>query len=101
MHGVSLNVSPDMRPYSFIVPCGISTLGVTSINKVLGYQVEINKVRKEMRRQFTGIFEIELEDISLEEMTGYCRPPAGLDHLVSTRFPGSSPNEFAELSPAL
>jgi len=28
MHGVSLNVCPDLRHFSFIVPCGISTLGV-------------------------------------------------------------------------
>ncbi|MDD3365324.1 MAG: lipoyl(octanoyl) transferase LipB, partial [Syntrophomonas sp.] len=35
MHGVSLNVCPDLRHFSFIVPCGISTLGVTSMEKIL------------------------------------------------------------------
>jgi len=95
MHGVSLNVYPDMRPFSLIVPCGISTLGVTSMKKLLGYKVEITEVRQEIRKQFSGIFDIELEDISLEEMKhmGDDSLSVGLASLISTGGPGSQPNE--------
>ena len=46
MHGVSLNVCPDLRHFSFIVPCGISTLGVTSMEKILGNTVDMALVRQ-------------------------------------------------------
>ena len=31
LHGLSINVAPDLSHYGGIVPCGISTLGVTSL----------------------------------------------------------------------
>jgi lipoyl(octanoyl) transferase len=67
-HGVSLNVSPDMRHFSFIVPCGISTLGVTSMEELLGHPPEMALVKREMRRQLGRIFNLTLEDISLEKV---------------------------------
>ena len=36
MHGLSLNVNPDLSHYSLIVPCGLVGRGVTSMQKVLG-----------------------------------------------------------------
>lgn len=63
-HGVSLNVFPNMYHFSLIVPCGITSFGVTSMEILLGYRVEMTDVRKEMRQQFSSIFEIELKNIS-------------------------------------
>jgi lipoyl(octanoyl) transferase len=68
-HGVSLHVCPNMRHFSLIVLCGISDFGVTSMEKLLGHQVELTAVRQEMRRQFSRIFDIELE-ASLDEVKG-------------------------------
>ncbi|MDD3364003.1 MAG: lipoyl(octanoyl) transferase LipB [Syntrophomonas sp.] len=68
MHGVSLNVCPDLRHFSFIVPCGISTLGVTSMEKILDYPVDIALVRREMRSQLSQVFDLVLEDISIEKV---------------------------------
>ncbi len=78
MHGVSLNVCPDLRHFSFIVPCGISALGVTSMEKLLGYPIEMAPVKREMRRQLSRIFNLTLQDISLEkvmEMAGEMHTP--------------------------
>jgi len=68
MHGVSLNVCPDLRHFSFIVPCGISTLGVTSMEELLGRPVEMALVRRELRRQLNGVFDLALEDVNLEQL---------------------------------
>ncbi|MCX5820524.1 MAG: lipoyl(octanoyl) transferase LipB [Deltaproteobacteria bacterium] len=68
MHGVSLNVCPDLRHFSFIVPCGISTLGVTSMEEILGHPTDMVLVKREMRRQVGRIFNLTLEDISLEKV---------------------------------
>ena len=68
MHGTSLNVCPNMLHFSLIVPCGITEYGVTSMEEVLGEKVDIAEVRKQMRHQFSQVFEIQLEDIDLEEL---------------------------------
>jgi len=36
MHGIALNLEPDMRGYSFITPCGIHDAGVTSVARLRG-----------------------------------------------------------------
>lgn len=43
MHGISINVEPDLEHFSGIVPCGISTYGVTSLAD-LGLVVSISEV---------------------------------------------------------
>jgi lipoyl(octanoyl) transferase len=56
-HGVSLNVEPDLRHFSGIVPCGIgaSHLGVTSLVD-LGLPVALHDVDIALRQAFEPIF---------------------------------------------
>ncbi len=75
MHGVALNVNPDLAYFSFIVPCGLAALGVTSMERILGYKPDFSLVLREMRRQLSEIFNLTLEDINWEEakeMVGPC-----------------------------
>ncbi|WP_434509678.1 lipoyl(octanoyl) transferase LipB [Desulfitobacterium sp. AusDCA] len=70
MHGVALNISPDLNHFSFIIPCGISasSLGVTSMEKILGHTVDFAQVRKEMRHQLSEVMDLELEDVTLKNV---------------------------------
>lgn len=68
MHGVSLNVCPNMMHFSFIIPCGISTMGVTSMAQLLGHDVDVNEVKQEMRKQFCQVFAIELQTVTLDQV---------------------------------
>ena len=36
MHGLALNVNPDLRHFDLIVPCGLAGRGVTSLQRELG-----------------------------------------------------------------
>lgn len=57
LHGVSLNVDPDLSHFSGIVPCGVSEqrYGVTSLAD-LGHIVTMAEVDMVLRREFTGLF---------------------------------------------
>ena len=68
MHGVSLNVCPDLNHFSLIIPCGISALGVTSMEELLGSKVDIEIVKQEMRRQFCEVFSMVLEDVTMDDI---------------------------------
>jgi len=35
-HGLALNVTTDLQPYGYIVPCGIADKPVTSVARILG-----------------------------------------------------------------
>ena len=62
LHGVSLNVSPDMAHFSLIVPCGIRDQGVTSLVRMLGRPVETSEVKAALRASFERVFELRLRD---------------------------------------
>lgn len=68
MHGIALNVCPNLQHFSLIVPCGIASGGVTSMVEVLGRPIDINAVRNEMRRQFSDIFQITMRSGKLEQL---------------------------------
>lgn len=57
LHGVSLNVEPDLSHFSGIVPCGVASAhySVTSLVD-LGRPVTMNDVDLALRRQFEAIF---------------------------------------------
>lgn len=55
MHGVSLNVGPDLSHYAGIIPCGVRDHGVTSLEN-LGRVVAMAEVDMALRETFEEIF---------------------------------------------
>ena len=55
LHGVSLNVEPDLSHYAGIIPCGVRDHGVTSLAD-LGRMVSMAEVDMAMRETFEEIF---------------------------------------------
>ena len=54
-HGLAINVDPDLSHFTGIVPCGISTYGVTSLVD-LGLPVMIGDVDVLLREAFEEVF---------------------------------------------
>ena len=46
MHGLALNVDPDLSAFGLIIPCGLTGVGVTSMAVELGHQVMITDVAR-------------------------------------------------------
>jgi lipoyl(octanoyl) transferase len=57
LHGVSLNVDPDLSHFAGIVPCGVAEprLGVTSLRD-LGRTATLPQVDAALRREFDAVF---------------------------------------------
>jgi len=57
LHGISLNVDPDLSHFSGIVPCGVADAryGVTSLHD-LGQLVSMPEVDMMLRREFEELF---------------------------------------------
>jgi len=56
LHGIAINVDPDLSHFGGIVPCGISDAGVTSMREVLGRDVAMDDLDAALRRVFAGVF---------------------------------------------
>lgn len=45
MHGVALNCNNTLKYYDYIIPCGISDAGVTTLSQELGREVTVEEMR--------------------------------------------------------
>jgi lipoyl(octanoyl) transferase len=59
-HGFAFNINTDLRYFDWIVPCGLRGKGVTSLQKLLGRPVEMDKVIERVVRHFGRVFELEM-----------------------------------------
>lgn len=60
MHGFALNVNTDLNYFNYIVPCGLTDKGVTSIEKELGKKVDMQEVKQILKDKFGRIFNAEI-----------------------------------------
>ncbi len=59
MHGFAFNVNTCMEHFEFIVPCGISDKGVTSVEQCLKRPIDLETVNELTLKYFTEIFDYE------------------------------------------
>jgi lipoyl(octanoyl) transferase len=55
-HGFALNVNTDLSYFDLIVPCGITAKPVTSMQKELGRELDLNEVAQTVSRSFGAVF---------------------------------------------
>lgn len=65
MHGFAFNVNTDLTYFDHIIPCGIQNKQVTSLEKELGYKLDMQEVKEKLKKNFEKVFDAELAEESM------------------------------------
>jgi lipoyl(octanoyl) transferase len=60
MHGLAFNVNSDLSYFKHIVPCGIDDKEVTSMQKELGFKLNMEEVKSKLNIHLCRLFDIDL-----------------------------------------
>jgi len=60
MHGFAFNVNTDLDYFKNIIPCGIDDKDVTSMQRELGYELNLSDVKNVLKKHISSLFEMEL-----------------------------------------
>jgi lipoyl(octanoyl) transferase len=74
-HGFALNVNPDLTYFNLIIPCGITTKPVTSMQQELARELDLNAVAESISRNFGVVFQSQI--LWLESLDALLRPTVG------------------------
>ena len=86
-HGFALNGNTDLRFFDLIIPCGIVSKPVTSMQKELGHAVSLPEVAQSITRNFGTVFRSQilwletLEALLADNQDVPARPPEQLRRL--------------------
>jgi lipoyl(octanoyl) transferase len=60
MHGFAFNINTDLDYFKNIVPCGIDDKAVTSMQKELGEEADIEDIKKNLKHHISVLFDMEI-----------------------------------------
>jgi lipoyl(octanoyl) transferase len=76
-HGFAFNVSPDLRDFNLIVPCGIADRAVTSLEHEADPPPAMEAVRHSVARQFGRVFSSQVLAVeSIDDLLASSSEPA-------------------------
>ncbi len=73
MHGLALNVNTNLDYFNNIIPCGIDDKAVTSMQKELGRELDLDEVAAHLQQHIGRLFDMtltETREISLDAPDG-------------------------------
>lgn len=70
-HGIALNVDLSLEPFTWIDPCGLQDVHVTSLNLESDRIVSVNEAKRTLIHQIENIFCISLQHVSLNKVKDF------------------------------
>jgi lipoyl(octanoyl) transferase len=67
-HGFAYNVSTDLRNFDLIVPCGIADRKATSLEKLLGRNVDAKEVAPRLAKHLGELLGLDMKEASRKEL---------------------------------
>jgi lipoate-protein ligase B len=67
-HGLALNIRTDLEPFTWINPCGLPNVGVTSLVQASGQDIAMTAARRKATQHIASIFDIDLAPIDLPDL---------------------------------
>lgn len=61
MHGFAFNVNTNLDYFNHIVPCGIDDKQVTSLQKELGVELDVEEVKNKLKKHIANLFNMQLQ----------------------------------------
>ncbi|MCK5098604.1 MAG: lipoyl(octanoyl) transferase LipB [Desulfobacteraceae bacterium] len=72
-HGLAMNINPDLEPFSWINPCGLANVSMTSIKKemagsdsgsrITDYTISMDQIKKAFIKHFSSVFNYKKTDL--------------------------------------
>ena len=67
-HGLALNVNVDLTPFSWIQPCGLKGVAMTSVKQELGRETPMRLVRQTVKKNFQSVLGLDLDSIGYSDL---------------------------------
>ncbi len=68
LHGFAFNVNPNLEHYAWIVPCGITSGGLTSLERLLGRPQDLTEAKSALIDGFCRVFGYSRPRLSSESL---------------------------------
>jgi len=76
-HGLAINVSNDLQPFEWIVPCGIEYVRMTSLVRELGARQEVGALADTVAAEFASAFARQPREVTHEDLLAAAATAAG------------------------
>ena len=67
-HGLALNVRTDLTPFSWIQPCGLKDVGMTTMQREIKQKLSMQQVRTVLKKHFEKVFGVKFVSRKPEDL---------------------------------
>ena len=75
-HGLALNINIDLTPFSWIQPCGLQGVCMTSMKQELGREVSMDEVCAAVKKQFESVLDLKVTAASFSHLQQQLQNPS-------------------------
>jgi lipoate-protein ligase B len=73
---MALNVNVDLTPFTWIQPCGLQGVCMTSMKQELGKKLPMDDVRNDLKKHLASALNVNLKAIRFSDLQRQLKNPA-------------------------